>query len=45
MVTLKERTKDELIAAFKEAVNRKKAWENDAQKEFAEMRMRRVALQ
>lgn len=38
MVKIKERTKEELIAAFKEAVSRKKAWEEEAQKEFAEMR-------
>lgn len=44
MVKIKERTKEEFVSAFKEAVSRKKAWEEEAQKEFAEMRMRSIAL-
>ena len=39
MITCKEKTREELIAGFKRAIERKRAFE-EAQKEFAEMRRR-----
>lgn len=44
MATIKKRTKEELVAAFKAATSRKREWEEEAQKEFAEMRMRSIAI-
>lgn len=40
MITCKEKTREELIAGFKRAIERKRAFEEEAQKEFAEMRRR-----
>lgn len=40
MITCKEKTREELIAGFKCAIERKRAFEEEAQKEFAEMRRR-----
>lgn len=44
MVHIKERTREELVAAFKKAVNKKKLWEEEAQKEFAEMRTHSIVI-
>lgn len=40
MITCKEKTREELIAGFKRAIERKRVFEGEAQKEFAEMRRR-----
>lgn len=37
MITCKEKTREELIAGFKRAIERKRAFKEEAQKEFAEM--------
>lgn len=42
MATFKEKTREEIIAAFKKAVNRKREWEIEAQKEFADIRARQI---
>lgn len=44
MITCKEKTREELIAGFKRAIERKRAFEEEAQKEFAEMRRRGEGL-
>lgn len=45
MTTFKERTKEELLSAFKQAALRKKAWEEEAQREFAEMRAKSIVVE
>lgn len=40
----RKKTREELISAFKQAINRKKAWEEDALKEFAEMSKRQIVI-
>lgn len=37
-VAFKNRTREEIIAAFRESIRRKHAWEEQAKKELAEMR-------
>lgn len=44
MLTFKEKTRDELISGFKRAIQRKKEFEEQAQKEFADMRRRGAEL-
>lgn len=44
MATIKNRTKEELVEAFKRAINRKREWEEHAQQEFAEMRLRQITI-
>lgn len=41
---IKNRTKEELIDAFKRAIDRKREWEQQAQQEFAEMRLRQITI-
>ncbi|MFC2581455.1 MAG: 30S ribosomal protein S7 [Segatella oris] len=43
MITCKEKTREELIAGIKRAIERKRAFEEEAQKEFADMRRRAAA--
>jgi hypothetical protein len=38
MITYKKKTKEELIAGFKKAIEKKRQWEEDSLKEFADMR-------
>ncbi len=40
MIKFKEKTRGELIAGFKRAIERKRGFEEQAQKEFADMRRR-----
>ena len=40
MIKFKEKTREELIAAFKRAIERKREFEEQAKKEFADMRRR-----
>ncbi len=40
MITCKEKTREGLIVGFKRSIERKRAFEEEAQKEFAEMRRR-----
>ena len=40
MITCKEKTREGLIAGFKRSIERKRSFEEEAQKEFAEMRRR-----
>ena len=40
MITCKEKTREGLIAGFKRSIERKRAFEEEVQKEFAEMRRR-----
>lgn len=40
MIEYKKKTREELITGFHRAIKRKKQFEQDAQKEFAEMRKR-----
>ena len=40
MIKFKEKTREELIAGFKRAIERKREFEEQAQKEFADMRRR-----
>lgn len=44
MIKFKEKTREELIAGFKRAIERKRAFERQAQKEFADMRRRGTEL-
>lgn len=44
MAIFKEKTREEIIAAFKKAVNRKREWEAEAQKEFADIRARQIIV-
>lgn len=44
MTTFKKKTREELVDAFKRAVNRKREWERQAQEEFADMRMRKIVI-
>ena len=44
MIKFKEKTREELIAGFKRAIERKREFEAQAQKEFADMRKRGAAL-
>ena len=43
MITCKEKTREELIAGIKRAIERKRAFEEEAQKELADMRRRAAA--
>lgn len=44
MIKFKEKTREELIAGFKRAIERKRAFEEQAQQEFADMRKRGAEL-
>ena len=44
MIKSKEKTREELIAGFKWDIERKREFEGQAQKEFADMRKRGAAL-
>lgn len=44
MIKFKEKTREELIAGFKCAIKRKKEFEEQAQKEFTDMRERGAEL-
>ena len=44
MTTFKEKSREELVAAFRRAIDRKKEWEKEAQKEFEEIRNRGLQL-
>ncbi len=44
MIKFKEKTREELIVGFKRAIERKKEFEEQAQKEFADMRKRGAEL-
>lgn len=44
MIKFKEKTREELIAGFKRAIERKREFEEQAQKEFADIRKRGVAV-
>lgn len=44
MTKFKEKTREELIAGFKRAIKRKREFEEQAQKEFADMRKRGAEL-
>ena len=44
MISFKEKTRDELIAGFRRAIERKKRFEEQAQREFADMRKRGAEL-
>ena len=44
MISFKEETRDELIAGFRRAIERKKRFEEQAQREFADMRKRGAEL-
>ncbi len=44
MIKFKEKTREEFIAGFKRAIERKKEFEEQAQKEFADMRKREAEL-
>ena len=41
---IKNRTRDEIIAALRKSLERKREWEEQAQKEFAEMRRSQVEI-
>lgn len=45
MVEFKKKTVEELKAGFKRAIARKREFEAQAQKEFEDMRARRIILQ
>lgn len=45
MPTLKKRSKEELIEAFKKAIDKKKQWEEEAQREFIDMRNNQIQIQ
>lgn len=45
MVIYKEKTREELIAGFRRAIERKKEFERQAQQEFADIRKRSSELQ
>ena len=44
MIKIKEKTREELIAGFKRAIERKREFEEQAQKEFADIRKRGAAV-
>ena len=44
MIKSKGKTREELIAGFKRAIERKREFEEQAQKEFADMRKRGAAV-
>ena len=44
MTTFKAKSREELIAAFRRAIDRRKEWEEEAQKEFEEIRNRGLQL-
>ena len=44
MIQSKKKTREELIAGFKRAIERKREFEEQAQKEFADMRKRGAEL-
>ena len=44
MIKFKEKTREELIAGFKRAIERKREFEEEAQKEFVDIRKRGAAL-
>ena len=44
MTTFKAKSREDLIAAFRRAIDRKKEWEEDAKKEFEEIRNRGLQL-
>ena len=44
MIKFRGKTRDELIAGFKRAIERKREFEEQAQKEFADMRKRGAAV-
>ena len=44
MTKLKEKTREELLAGFKRAIERKRQFEKRAQEEFADMRKRGAEL-
>lgn len=44
IVTFKGRTRDEIIAAFRESIRRKHEWEEQAQEDFKRIRKERMQL-
>ena len=44
MIKFKEKTREELIAGIKRAIERKREFEEEAQKEFVDIRKRGAAL-
>lgn len=44
MITYRKKTREELIAGFKIAIEKKRQWEENSMKEFADMRRRSVEL-
>lgn len=44
MIKFKEKTREELIAGFKRAIKRKREFEEQAQKEFVDIRKRGAAV-
>ena len=44
MINFKEKTREELIAGFKRAIERKREFEKQAQKEFVNIRKRGAAV-
>ena len=44
MIKFKEKTREEHIAGIKRAIERKREFEDEAQKEFVDMRKRGAAL-
>lgn len=44
MIKFKEKTSEELIAGFKRAIERKREFEEESQKEFVDIRKRGAAL-
>ena len=44
MIKFKEKTREELIVSFKRAIERKREFEKEAQKEFVDMLKRGEAL-
>lgn len=45
MIEFKKKTREELVKGFKKAIARKREFEAQAQKEFEDMRARRIILQ
>lgn len=45
MIEFKKKTREELKAGFKKAIERKREFEKQAQREFKHMRARRIILQ
>jgi len=43
-MSVRRRTRSEIIAALRQSLERKKEWEEQAQKEFAEMRKNQVNI-